>query len=156
MRPTRSRQIRVLLVWLGVGCGGWRGLPVRRHSYRGHRVELCRISDWLKNDIKQLKVKRNRQTRVYLGFIRPIIRRIYFGLMAGPCGVRFRLDFTMYLFLVPNGPGMPFFGRCPLFSSHLTQFQTPCCGYNHHCIVVPGMYLFVVQEDVCTRAGCSW
>ena len=50
-RPPRSRQIRVLLVWRGVRCGGWEGLPVRRHSYRGHnRVELWRLADWLKND----------------------------------------------------------------------------------------------------------
>ena len=31
VRPPRSRQIHVLLVWRGVGCGGWRDLPVRRH-----------------------------------------------------------------------------------------------------------------------------
>ena len=49
-RPPRSTQIHVLLVWRGEGCGGWRGLPVRRHSYRGHRVELWRIADWLQND----------------------------------------------------------------------------------------------------------
>ena len=35
-RPPRSRQIHAFLVWRGVGCGGWRGLPVRRHSYRRH------------------------------------------------------------------------------------------------------------------------
>ena len=45
----------------GVGCGEWRGLPVRRHSYRGHRMELWRIADWPKNDQKQLKVKQSRQ-----------------------------------------------------------------------------------------------
>ena len=67
-----KRQIRVLLVWRGVGCGGWRGVsPLRRHSYtgRGHRVELWRISDWPRNDKKQLKVKQSRQTRVCLRFI---------------------------------------------------------------------------------------
>ena len=59
------------LLWRGVGCGEWSGLPVRRHSYGGHRVELWRPSDWLKNDKKQLKVKKSRQNRVYLDFIRP-------------------------------------------------------------------------------------
>ena len=44
------KQIPVLLVWRGVGYGGWRGLPLRRHSYRGHRVELWRASDWLKTN----------------------------------------------------------------------------------------------------------
>ena len=54
----------------GVVCGveGVGGLPVRRHSYGGHRVELWRASDWLNNDKKQLKVKRSRQTQVYLEF----------------------------------------------------------------------------------------
>jgi len=47
-------------------CGGWRveggrGLPVRRHSYGAHTGELCRASDWLKNDKKRLKVKLSRQ-----------------------------------------------------------------------------------------------
>ena len=28
-------------------------------------------------------------------------------------GVRFFLDFRMYLFLAPNRPGIPVFGRCP-------------------------------------------
>ena len=47
------RQIRVLLVWRRMGGGG--GLPVRRHSYGGHRVELWRASDWLKNDKKTVE-----------------------------------------------------------------------------------------------------
>ena len=37
------------VVW-GMESGG--GLPVRRHSYGGHRVERWRASDWLKNDKK--------------------------------------------------------------------------------------------------------
>ena len=40
------RQARVLLAWRGVGGGG--GLPVRRHSYGGHRVELWRAFDLVK------------------------------------------------------------------------------------------------------------
>ena len=55
------------VVWDVEGAGG---LPVRRQSYRGHRVELWRISDGLKNDKKQTKVKQSIQTRVYLGLIR--------------------------------------------------------------------------------------
>ena len=53
-RPPRSRQYICCwcdVVW-DVEVGG--GLPVRRHSYRGHRV--WRIADRLKNDKKQLKV----------------------------------------------------------------------------------------------------
>ena len=54
VRPPRSRQIRVCcscgVVWVVKGGGG---LPVHRHSYRGHRVELWRISDWLQNDKKK-------------------------------------------------------------------------------------------------------
>ena len=47
--------------WCGVvrdveGAGG--GLPVRRHSYRGNRVELSRIADWLKSDKNSSKSSR--------------------------------------------------------------------------------------------------
>ena len=46
LRPPRSRQMRVLLVWRGVEVGG--GFPVRRHSFvSGARIELWRASDWL-------------------------------------------------------------------------------------------------------------
>ena len=64
---------------------GGRGLPVRRHSYGGHRVELWKASDWLKNDKKQLKVKQSRQSRVHLGLIRPkqVPGSMRFGPMAG-------------------------------------------------------------------------
>ena len=47
------RQIHmcVLLVWRDVGCERWKGdLPLRRHSYGGHRVKVSRASDWLKYD----------------------------------------------------------------------------------------------------------
>ena len=67
-RCVGSRQIRVLLLWRVVwGVEGGGGLPVRRHSFGGHRVKLWRASDWLKkqkNDKNQLKVKQSRQTRV--------------------------------------------------------------------------------------------
>ena len=59
------RQISVLLVYGVVwGVESGRGLPVRRHSYRGQRMELWRASDWLKTTKHQLKVKQSRQTRV--------------------------------------------------------------------------------------------
>ena len=83
------RQMRVLLVWRGVEGGG--GLPVRRHSCGGHRVELWRASDWLKSDKKQLKVKQRIQTGVYLGFTRPKTGTMRFGPMAGPVGCAFDL-----------------------------------------------------------------
>ena len=68
------RQIRVLLVRRGVGCGGWRGLPVRQHSYGGHRVELWRIADWLNNDkTMQLKVARRvDNSGLFLGLHQPV------------------------------------------------------------------------------------
>ena len=40
-------------MWDAEGGGG---LPIRRHSYRGYRVELWRIADRPKNDKIQLKV----------------------------------------------------------------------------------------------------
>ena len=48
-------------------------------------------SDWLKNDKKQLKVNQSRQTRVYLGFIRPKTGTTRFGPMAGLVGCAFDL-----------------------------------------------------------------
>ena len=107
------RQVCVLLVCSGVGCGGWRGLPVRRHSY-GHRVELWRAFDSLNNDKKQLKVKQSRRTQVHLGFIRPKTGTMRFGPMAGLVGCVFDMILIIYLFLAPNGPDMPVFGCCPL------------------------------------------
>ena len=61
------RQIRVVLVRRGVGCGGWRGSPRTSAIVWGaYMVELWGASDWLKNDKKQLKVNQSRQTRGYL------------------------------------------------------------------------------------------
>ena len=74
------RQTRVSLVWRRLEGGG--GLPVRRHSYGGRRVEVWRASDWLQNDKKQLKVKQSRQTQVYLGFVRRKTGTMRFGPMA--------------------------------------------------------------------------
>ena len=77
----------------GVGCGmeDGGGLPVRRHSYGGHRVELWRASDRLKNDKKQLKVKQSRQTQVYLEFKEAKTGTMSFGPMAGLVGRVFNL-----------------------------------------------------------------
>ena len=44
--------------------------PARRHSHRGHRVELWRIADWLKNDKKTVESEAEQTPRVYLAFIR--------------------------------------------------------------------------------------
>ena len=59
----RCKAGRYVCCWCGVVWdveGG--GLPVRRHLYRGHRVELWRIADWLKTTKKkQSKVKQSRQ-----------------------------------------------------------------------------------------------
>ena len=108
------------VVW-GVEGGG--GLPVRRHSCGGHRVELWRASDWLKNDKKQLKVKQSRQTRVYLGFIRPKTGTMRFGPMAGLVGCAFYLILECTYF-GPNGPGISVFGRCPLINEFLLDSWT--------------------------------
>ena len=78
------------VVW-GVEGGG--GLPVRRHSYGGHRVEL-----WRASDEKQLKVKQSRQTRVYLVFFRPKTGTTRFGPMAGRVGCGFDLILELLVF----------------------------------------------------------
>ena len=107
----------MLLVWRGVGCKDWRDLSVRRHSCtrRKHRVELWRIADWLKNSKKNIEVKQNRQLGCtwYVGFIREKQAQCVLDQWQGSCGVRFLLDFSIYLFLAPNGQGIPVFGRCP-------------------------------------------
>ena len=54
-------------------------------------MELWKASDWLKNDKKQLKVMKRRQTRVYLGFTRPTTGTMRFGPMAGLVGCAFDL-----------------------------------------------------------------
>ena len=77
---------------------GGGGLIVRRHSYRGNAPELWRISDGLKNDKKQLKVKQSRQTRVFLGFFRPKISTTRFGPMTGLVGYVFDLIFCCTCF----------------------------------------------------------
>ena len=38
--------------------------------------------------------------------------------------MRFLLDFSMYLFLAPNGQGIPVFGRCPLFFATMYHVYT--------------------------------
>ena len=55
----RRDAVRYMFCWCGVAWDveGGRVLPARRRSYRGHKVELLRIADWLKND----KNKQSRQ-----------------------------------------------------------------------------------------------
>ena len=67
----RREAGRYMSCWCGVvwDAEGEGGLPVRRQSYRGYRLELWRIADWLKNDkIMQLKVTRRvHNSGVFLG-----------------------------------------------------------------------------------------
>ena len=60
------------------GVEGAGGLPVRRHSYGGHRVELWKASDWLKNDKKQLKVKQSAWTNSGVPGLYPGNKNRYF------------------------------------------------------------------------------
>ena len=60
LRAAAAKQATsVTCCWCGVAwdVDGEGGLPARRHSDRGHRVEPWRIADWLKND----KNKQSRQ-----------------------------------------------------------------------------------------------
>ena len=56
---------------------------MHRHSIGGHKVELWKASDWVKNGKNQLKVEQSRQIQVYLGCILPRTGTIRFGPMAG-------------------------------------------------------------------------
>ena len=69
---------------------------------------------------KQLKVKQSRQSRVCL---RLSCKKRHNALSTNgrARGVRFLLDFSMYLFLAPNGPGVLVFGRRPFFSQVITR-----------------------------------
>ena len=103
-------------VVLGVKGGG--GLPVRQNSYAGHRVNLLRASDWLKNGKKkQLKVKQSRQTRVYLGFNGPKTGTMRFGPMAGLVGCAFDLILECTCFWLQTAQVYPFwplpYNICP-------------------------------------------
>ena len=71
------------------------------------------LFDWLKNDKKQLEVKQSRQNSGV-----PVLypsKNKYNALWAHSRArrVRFWLDFRMYLFLAPNGSGIPVSGLCP-------------------------------------------
>ena len=101
------------VVWDAEGGGG---LPVRRHSYGGHRVELWRVSDWLTTTKKQLQVKQSRQTRVYLCFYPDKNRRIALWTNGRARGVRVLHDFRLYLFLAPNRQASTFFWPLHLIS----------------------------------------
>ena len=119
-------------VVLGVGARG--GLPVRRHSYRGHTVELWRASDWLKNDKAQLKVKQSRQTRVYLGFIRPKTGTMRFGPMAGLVRCAFHLIVQCTCFWPQTDQVYLFWDAA--HKKRAKQNATKC--NNHQCIPLSG------------------
>ena len=90
--------------WCGVvrdveGAGG--GLPVRRHSYRGNRVELWRIASYKRQKTVR-KVKQSRQSRVFPWALAGKNRHTAIKTNGRARGVRF------YLILV-----LSVFGRCP-------------------------------------------
>ena len=68
------------VVW---GVQGGRGLPVRRHFPVGGKGWNYGGLIGLKTTRKQLKVKKGRHSRVYLGFLRPETGPMRFGPMAG-------------------------------------------------------------------------
>ena len=73
-------------------------------------MELWRIADWLKNDNKLLKVKQS----IQLGCTWALCdknRHNAFWTNGRARGLRCLLDFSMYLFLAPNGQVIPAFGR---------------------------------------------
>ena len=75
-------------------------------------MELWRIADWLKNDNKLLKVKQS----IQLGCTWALCdknRHNAFWTNGRARGLRCLLDCSIYLFLAPNGQGIPVFGRCP-------------------------------------------
>ena len=77
------RQILVLLVWRGVGCGGWKGISPYAGIRMGGIGWNYRGLLWLAEKGHQLKDKQSRQTRVYLGFVQPKTGTMRFGPMAG-------------------------------------------------------------------------
>ena len=111
------------VVWDVEGGGG---LPIRRHSYRGHRVELWRIFDGTSNDKNSSKPTRvnkvgctwtlsgQKQVQFALDSNSSYLSALYWP-NGRARGVRFDLILkcTWYLFLAPNGPGVPVFSRCP-------------------------------------------
>ena len=115
--------MRVLLVWCGVGCGGCRGSPRTSAFVWGHRAELWRASDWLKNDKKKLKVKQSGRTRVCLGYIRPKTGTLRFGPMAGLVGCFFLLDFRIACFWPQADQVYLFLAADPANTSGLAVFR---------------------------------
>ena len=71
---------------------GGRGLPVHRHSYRGHRVELWRISDRLQNDNKKTVESQAEQTNPGVPALYPAkTEAMRYRPMAGQVGCVFDL-----------------------------------------------------------------
>ena len=101
------------MAWFGVE--EWRGSPRTSAFLSGvYRVEQWRASDLLKNDKKRLMIKQSRQTRVYLGFIRPNSGTKRSGPMAGLAGCTFHLiPERTYFWPRTDQAYLAVFGRCP-------------------------------------------
>ena len=78
---------------------GGGGLPVRRHSYKGYRVQLWRMADWLKNDKIQLKVTSRVDNSGVLGLHPVKTGTMRFTPMAGLVGCVFYLILVYTCFL---------------------------------------------------------
>ena len=110
-RCVGSRQIRVLLIW--TWCGVWRvegvfpcvGIRLRGigWNYGGpERLKKRKKICWKSSRVDNLRVP---------GLYPATNRSNTLWTNDRDRGVHFLLDFRVYLFLAPNGPGMPVFGR---------------------------------------------
>ena len=106
LRAAAAKQAANTCVARVVWCGMRRmdGLAVRRHSYRGHRMDIWRIFDWLTNDKKQFKVRVDKLACPWALFGQKQVRCAV-NQWNGSWGM-FLLEFRIYLFLAPNGPGV--------------------------------------------------
>ena len=135
--------------WCGVvwDVKGGGGLPVRRHSCRGHRVELWRIADWLQNDKKKLKAKQIRHLGCVPGlypvktgtirFIRP---------MTGLVGCVFYLTLVLPVF----GPKRTRYTRYLVSAAALKKTFV----YKNFCFLPDFSITCFVPKR--TRYNCFW
>ena len=86
----RREAGKYVCCWCGFAWGveGGGGLSVRRHSYRGHRVEVWKTADCTKEQI-HLKVKQRRQLVDTPGFIRSTQEQFVLDEWRGSWGVFF-------------------------------------------------------------------
>ena len=77
---------------------GGGGLPVRRHSYRGHRVELWRIAEWEKTTKKNSRKSSRVDNSGVPGLYPAKAGTTRFGPMAGLAVCVFLLDFSITCF----------------------------------------------------------